>query len=228
MRTTRHDLTNQTFGYLTVIGPRRSMTYGRAGRFKSEWLCRCSCGKEVWRQADALIQGQSDSCGCQRIARTVAKISKAHQAAAKANRSHGMSTTPIYRRWASMLQRCYNPMVREYRWYGAVGITICDRWRESFENFFTDMSEGYSEGLSLERKDSKKGYSPENCCWIPRSEQSRNTSRNIRLTETLTISDFCKIHNVAYDLVWHTYYLKTLHPVIFDKLIQILDNKIIT
>ncbi len=73
-----------------------------------------------------------------------------------------------------MKQRCLNEKNTSFRHYGKKGITVCERWMK-FENFLADMGER-PEGLTLERKDSGAGYSPQNCIWASRKTQSRNRS----------------------------------------------------
>ena len=86
-----------------------------------------------------------------------------------------MSGTSTYTSWKSMLTRCYNQNILEYKNYGGRGIKVCDRWRYSFENFFTDMGAKPSSAHTLERDNVNKDYSPENCRWVTREIQSRNT-----------------------------------------------------
>lgn len=76
-----------------------------------------------------------------------------------------------------MLRRCLNPKCKEYKHYGARGITVCQRWME-FEKFLQDMGPTFVEGLTLERKDNDSGYSPENCVWATMSQQHRNYRQN--------------------------------------------------
>lgn len=79
----------------------------------------------------------------------------------------------LYWVWAAMIQRCHNPKNAGYERYGGKGVTVCARWRESFDAFASDMGlPGL--GLTLERNDATRGYSPGNCRWATRQEQNDN------------------------------------------------------
>jgi hypothetical protein len=93
-----------------------------------------------------------------------------------------------------MRSRCLNPNASNYAAYGGSGITICDRWLESFENFLADMGE-CPPGMTVERKDNLLGYSPENCRWATKTEQNQNTSATRLLEyqgESLCVAEWAK------------------------------------
>jgi hypothetical protein len=84
---------------------------------------------------------------------------------------HGMYGTPEYNSWCAMKKRCYSPNGRSYKRYGGRGITVCDEWLASFEQFYKDMGRRPGPTYSVERLDNDKGYSPSNCVWADRFQQ---------------------------------------------------------
>lgn len=89
---------------------------------------------------------------------------------------HGMSFTPTYGSWETMIRRCNNKNDGSYPRYGGRGIAVCERWLK-FDNFLFDMGER-PEGMTLDRIDSNGHYEPGNCRWATPKQQQRNTSRN--------------------------------------------------
>ena len=96
-------------------------------------------------------------------------------------RKHGQTDTPTFRAWRDMLTRCYNPNVRGFSSWGGRGISVCDRWRWSFESFLADMGEKPPK-WTLERLDNNGNYEPGNCKWATRTEQNRNTRKTLFIT----------------------------------------------
>jgi len=94
-----------------------------------------------------------------------------------------------------MKQRCFNPSFKNYHRWGGRGITICDRWIDSFENFYADLGDKPSKSHSLDRADNDGNYTPENCRWATREEQDNNRSDSRLITykgETMTATQWGK------------------------------------
>lgn len=133
---------------------------GHAPRSRRLVACRCECGEETIVRVDMIRSGHTSSCGCgSRETRRV--------------KTHGMTESPEYLSWKGMIQRCTNPKHTSYEYYGARGITICQRWRDSFEAFLVDMG-SRPEGKTLDRIDNDGNYEPGNCRWATASEQNSN------------------------------------------------------
>jgi hypothetical protein len=146
------------FGRLVIVS--------RDGR---KITCRCDCGNVVEVHLANLCTGHTKSCGCLR-AEVTAERSYRHGSSRRGRR------TRAYESWSSMLKRCLNPECKDWPNYGGRGITVCERWLK-FENFLADMGER-PPGLSIERLDHNGPYRKENCTWVTRKEQNRNTRRN--------------------------------------------------
>jgi len=123
----------------------------------------CDCGEAGQALRGNILAGYTKSCGCLQVDRAIA-----------ANTVHGMTHTVLYEKWKAMRRRCYNPNSTQYQWYGAKGIKLCARWQD-FTNFYADMAPSYKEDLTIDRLDNSKDYSLENCQWVTKSENSRNT-----------------------------------------------------
>lgn len=99
---------------------------------------------------------------------------------------HGESSngthTPEYSAWACMISRCHGNSERYKRLYQSRGITVCERWRHSFENFLEDMGRKPGKEYSLDRIDNDKGYSPDNCRWATQTQQLRNSRSATNIT----------------------------------------------
>ncbi|MEU5323033.1 hypothetical protein AB0G67_40715 [Streptomyces sp. NPDC021056] len=95
-----------------------------------------------------------------------------------------------------MLRRTSSPSHQFYAYYGGRGITVCERWRESFEAFASDMGPSFSPGLELDRIDTDGNYEPSNCRWATRTQQARNVRSNRKITfrgHTMTVSEWAEL-----------------------------------
>lgn len=156
------DLTGQVFHRLTVIS--------EAGRSKDKkviWNCECLCGNSVAVVSSFLRSGDTKSCGCLRKE----KLSEMVNEKVK---THGLSKHPLFKVWDSMKERCYNPNHKSHKDYGERGITVCDKWRYSFEEFYNDAILGYAKGLQLDRVKNDEGYAPENIRWVTAQQNNMN------------------------------------------------------
>ena len=173
------DLTGLSFGRWAVLS-KTNIPNGTKFR-GSHWLCQCSCGTQRVVRGLSLASGKSKSCGCLNKEILSAML-------VKRNTTHGLRYSRTYSIWESMKKRCRDPKNASYRYYGAIGITVCDRWIGRFENFLDDMGE-CPEGMSIDRIDTNSGYFKENCRWADATTQSNNRNYNRRIThngETLT------------------------------------------
>lgn len=175
------NLSGQKFGKWTVLGATDERKHGQV-----TWHCRCECGNEKVLVGRVLTLGKSKSCGCYRE---------------EVKTTHGMYQTPIHRVWSNMIQRCHNSENTQYHNYGAIGIKVCDRWRNSFEAFYQDVGDVPFKGAQLDRVNNDLGYSPNNVRWVTREENLNNTRRN-RLVEydgeTLTLMQWHRKTGIPY------------------------------
>lgn len=159
------DLTGMKFGKLTVI----SLNSRR--KYHHYWNCICECGNECIIAGSNLVGGKTKSCGCHRKENPAILFS-----------THKQTNTKLYYIWINMKSRCYKKYNTDYHNYGLRGIKVCEEWQK-FEPFYEwAMSNGYKEGLSIERIDVNKDYYPENCKWITMSEQAKNKRNTSYLT----------------------------------------------
>ena len=186
------DLTDQKFGRLTV----KKIAYrkrSKSGRQRIYWECLCDCGKITIKVGDNIKSGRSKSCGCYHL-----------ESIKKTNTKHGKTDTNEYNIWLGIKQRCLDKNSESYKDYGGRGIKMCERWLESFENFYDDMGPRPSKRHSIDRIDNEGDYTPENCHWATKLEQANNTRSNrfIKIDGVeKTLAQWCRFYDITYGIV---------------------------
>jgi hypothetical protein len=182
------DLTGQKFGRWSVLA------FSRREARITYWLCRCDCGSTKTVSRTGLVSGDSQSCGCFH-----------REQASAARTTHGGAGTTENNIWNGIKARCYNRKNPAWYRYGGRGITVCDRWFNSFEAFFEDMGPRPSSKHSIERIDNNGNYDPRNCKWATRKEQNRNTRQNVLLTfsgKTQCIAAWSDEFGITWNTLW--------------------------
>lgn len=139
------------------------------------WVCICDCGNKSIVIGSNLRNGRTKSCGCLRKELLI-----------KRNTSHNMSKSAPYRTWRAMKNRCYNKKHPQYHDYGGRGVAVCDRWLNSFENFYSDMGDKPTSQHSIDKIDNNGNYEPKNCRWATATQQVRNQRISKRNTSGFT------------------------------------------
>ncbi len=190
------NMTSMRFSKLEVLGFCGSYYYKK--QIRHLWWCRCDCGKIVKVRGDHLKSGNTTSCDC-RQREIVTKLHTKH------GHCRGYKATAIYAVWRAMIDRCYNPNDAGFIYYGARGIAVCDRWRESVVNFVDDMGERPEDG-TIDRIDNNGPYCKENCRWVTQQEQMKNTRQNHYVTyqgETLCLKEWSRRFKIPYTTLRH-------------------------
>lgn len=156
--------------------------------------CQCECGNIGEVQLSCLRNGHSTSCGCEQ-----------KKKASIANTKHGLEKHPLYNTWKNMKKRCNYPNAPEYENYGGRGISVCEEWSNSFQNFYDwAINNGWSRELTIDRIDTNGNYCPENCRWANVETQMNNTTKNHYIEynrNTYTLSTLSKHLNIPYNIV---------------------------
>ena len=143
--------------------------------------CICDCGNSAIFDAQNVIHGKSRSCGCLR--------SEASRKQSAKNIKHVEGNTPLYKTWGSMRRRCYDHKNKDYKWYGGKGVTVCDEWKEYVAFRDWAYENGYTHGLTIDRKNASGNYCPENCRWIPLADNSRIAHEHLIAVNGVSMSN---------------------------------------
>ena len=165
------------------------------------WRCVCDCGNEIFVRHTRLTHGQK-SCGCH-----------ASKMLAKRNTKHGQRHSKLYAVWRGLRSRCNNPKHPSYCDYGGRGISVCTEWDntdDGFENFYEwSITNGYFDGLSIDRIDNNGNYEPSNCRWATVKQQCNNRRSNIVLNYkgvAHTVSEWSEIIQVKSGTIYQRIY----------------------
>ncbi len=178
------DRVGHSYGLLKVLS--------RAGYCKGKvsWLCKCQCGGEIVVAAGSLKTGNTTSCGC--LSHRKGKDSPVFK--------HGGTDTKLYYLWGAMRRRCYDKTFRAYKWYGAKGVTVCKEWDNSFYVFRKwALDNKYKEGLTLDRKRNDRNYTPGNCRFLTKGENSGRNRGKITVAST---SGVCGVYYIKRTNKW--------------------------
>lgn len=185
------DLTGNRYGMLTVAGYHGETVY--RGGVARHWLCACDCGKQKVINA-CLLRGGVKSCGC-----------KFHENRREARKTHGMTDSPEWRTWKSMIERCFNKHAKGYERYGGIGITVHPEWVgvNGFASFLNFVGKRPS-GCSIGRINNDGNYEPGNVSWETPVQQASNKSNNHILTidgKSLNITQWSTVSGVSRILI---------------------------
>lgn len=183
-------LEGMKFGRLLVI--RNVGVKGKQGLIY--WECLCDCGNTSEVPGSSLKKGNTQSCGC--------LGTEARQQLCRDRSTHGMHGKRIYNIWRSMRARCTNSNYIGWDDYGGRGISVCAEWLGGFEVFYSwALANGYSDELTIDRKNTDGNYEPENCRWATVLEQQNNRRDNRLISYhgvTDTISQFARSWGIRY------------------------------
>lgn len=181
------DITGEKYNMLKVI------SFYDIQDKKSRWLCECECGNKKILFGRDIKSGNTKSCGC-----------LLHKK--KYDNEMGIKIKRLQHIYYQMKQRCYDKNNPLYKHYGKRNITICEEWLKDINNFHNwALNNGYDNNLTIERINVNGNYEPNNCKWITKTQQGYNKTNTVSYTldgETKCLSEWCKLYNIDYHIVY--------------------------
>lgn len=176
---------HQRYGRLTVLAVGQ-----KPNTYRYYAICRCECGSPPKKvRFDSLLDGGVVSCGCYQLERST---------------THGLHSSPHYKRWINMLLRCNDPDNQAYENYGGRGIKVCKDWH-TLERFVEQLPDGYFVGAEMDRIDNDGHYEPGNVRWVTRQVNTTNRRTRVNLTlgdKTQSISEWSKETGISVSVIW--------------------------
>lgn len=189
------EMVGHRFGRLVVIEE------GYIDGTECAWVCECDCGNITNPiRGKTLRNGRSKSCGC-------LSAQLAHERFTK----HGQSSSPLYKVWRSIIDRCTNKNLDCFVRYGGRGITVCEEWKNNFEAFrdyVSNLPHFGEAGYSLDRINNDGNYEPGNVRWATKKEQANNKRNTIRIFhngELKTISQIAAENGLDHSTILRRY-----------------------
>lgn len=161
----------QKIGECLFLGSERVEKATKKRGFIRFGLFKCRCGVDFESRIESVKFGLTKSCGCLQKEKVT-----------QLKTVHGLKHSPEYNIWLHIKQRCTNPKSKSYSYYGGRGIKICEKWINSFQEFYNDMGPRPDSTHSIERINNNLGYNKLNCRWATKTEQARNTRATFYLT----------------------------------------------
>lgn len=208
------------FNSLTVIGFEKGVRYdGKYYKQYNRWICECDCGNKKSVLPNKVIRGTTKTCGCGKPKRLI-KYNIEH------NTKHGGRKEYLYSIWHGIKARCYNSNSKDYKNYGARGITMCDEWKDDYAAFREwSTNHGYSKELTIDRIDVNGNYEPDNCRWVDNIVQARNQRRSVKFLyngKERCLAEISEMTGILYQTLYGRLFR---HHWTFEEAIQGFRNK---
>lgn len=191
MGNNKYNMIGKKFNKLTILEECKE----RKDR-KKVYKCLCDCGNITNVVGTRLRSGTIKSCGC-----LISETSK------KIHTKHGKRNTKLYNIWVELKRKCYKSNRKDYKYYGARGIKVCDEWLNNFQAFYDwAVNNDYQDGLTIDRINNDGNYTPDNCHWVDMKTQSNNRRSNVLLTyngKTQTMMQWSEELHLPYNTIKH-------------------------